>query len=332
MGKLPNPDLKELLGCIEASPEVIVPPAAGYDSGVHILNDDEYLVISTDPCIGVPEEWFGWLLVHYAASDVALFGARPEFCTIVLLGPPATHVKVFQKVMKQACAAAKDLRMTIITGHTGTYDCFTTLVGACTAYGAVKKEKLITPGGAQAGDAVICTKPIGLETVVNFAMTRRALAEHLFTAERADTLQGMTYMQTCVTEAALLARVGGVHAMHDATEGGLVAALNEMAENSNLGFTVDLEMLPILEEARILQTRFHLTQNELLAMSSTGTLLAAVDPKNEAEVLRKLGNANTSARSIGTFTQNRRRVLRHRERTMRFPRDAEDPYAKVVLK
>lgn len=332
MGKLPNPDLKELLRCIEASPEVIVPPAAGYDSGVHILNDEEYLVVSTDPCIGVPEEWFGWLLVHYAASDVALFGARPEFCTIVLLGPPTTHVRIFQKVMKQVCTAAKDLKMTIITGHTGTYDCFTTLVGTCTAYGAVKKDKLLTPGGAQAGDAVICTKPIGLETVVNFAMTRRALAETLFTVERADALQGMTYMQTCVKEAALLARVGGIHAMHDATEGGLVAALNEMAENSNLGFTVDLEALPILEEARILQTRFHLTRNELLAMSSTGTLLAAVHPKNEAEVLRKLRDTNTPARSIGTFTQSRKRVLQHRERTMRFPRDAEDPYAKVMLK
>ena len=67
-------------------------------------------------------------------------------------------------------------------------------------------------------------------------------------------------------------------------------------------------------------------------MSSTGTLLAAVDPKNEAEVLRKLRNAKMSARSIGAFTQSRKRVLQHQDGKMRFPREAEDPYARIMLK
>ena len=45
----------------------------GYDAGVHRLGD-KYVVVAADPCTGVPEEWFGWLLINYAASDVALFG------------------------------------------------------------------------------------------------------------------------------------------------------------------------------------------------------------------------------------------------------------------
>ena len=84
MGKLDSEELKKLLSCIRKDPRVVVPPMPGYDAGVHLIGD-KYLVVATDPCIGVPEEWFGWLLIHYAASDVALFGAKPEFCTVTLL-------------------------------------------------------------------------------------------------------------------------------------------------------------------------------------------------------------------------------------------------------
>ena len=52
-------------------------------------------------------------------------------------------------------------------------------------------------------------------------------------------------MQSCVKEAMQLAEIGGVHAMHDATEGGFVAALNELAEASKVGFRVDWEKIPV---------------------------------------------------------------------------------------
>ena len=85
MGKLSNKDLKKLLNCIKKDQRVVVSPQLGFDAGVHRLDNDRYLVVSTDPCIGVPEEWFGWLLINYVASDVALFGAKMEFCTVNLL-------------------------------------------------------------------------------------------------------------------------------------------------------------------------------------------------------------------------------------------------------
>ena len=151
MGKLATENLKKLLSCIKKDPRIIVPPLPGFDSGVHLMGD-KYLVVSTDPCIGVPKEWFGWFLIHYAASDVALFGAKPEFCTINLLGSLATAPETFIKTMKQACEAADALRMAIVTGHTGTYEGLPTILGTCTAYGAIEKEKLITPNGAKPGD------------------------------------------------------------------------------------------------------------------------------------------------------------------------------------
>jgi len=332
VGKLPNEELKKLLKCIKKHPKVIIPPMPGYDSGVHRINENEYLVVSTDPCIGVPEKWFGWLLIHYAASDVALFGAKPEFCTITLLGAPSTEANVFTKVMKQVCAAAEELDMVVVTGHTGTYDGLSSLVGTCTAYGVVSKEKLITPGGAQSGDYIICTKQIGLETVVNFTLTHTALAESLFSTTRTRALKNWVNMQTCVKEAFLLAEVGEVHAMHDTTEGGLVAALNEMADSSSLGFTVDLEKIPVLEEMQILKRHFSLSEKEILSTSSTGTLLATISPEKKDQALRELRKHSVEASVIGSFTKGKKRLIQRGKEKRAFPKMAEDPYAKIMLK
>src|SRR4030067_164789 len=113
MGKLAAEELRKLLGCIRKDSRVVVPPMVGFDAGVHLIGD-RYLVVATDPCIGVPDEWFGWLLIHYAASDVALFGAKPEFCTVTLLGPIATKPQTFQTVMRQVCSAVNELNMAIV--------------------------------------------------------------------------------------------------------------------------------------------------------------------------------------------------------------------------
>jgi hydrogenase maturation factor len=117
MGKLETKDLKKLLSYIKKDSRMIIPPSPGFDSGVHLLGD-KCLVVSTDPCIGVPEEWFGWFLIHYAASDVALFGAKPEYCAINLLGPSITKPETFYKIMNQACKATEELGMAVVTGNT----------------------------------------------------------------------------------------------------------------------------------------------------------------------------------------------------------------------
>src|SRR3972149_1548163 len=291
MGKLSSEELKKLLSCIRKDPRVIVPPMPGYDAGVHLLGD-KYVVVATDPCIGVPEELFGWLLINCAASDVALFGAKPEFCTITLLAPLATKPDVFQSKMRQACSAADELDIAIVRGHTGTYDGLSKPVGVCTAYGTVAKEKMITPGKAKAGDLVMCTKAVGFETLINFSLTHKAFAKRLFGTQATEQLVKSVKMESCVNEALALAEIGGVHALHDATEGGLTNALNEVAEASRLGFRIEFEKLPITPEMNALQKRFGLSLEQMLSASSTGMIVAAVEQHAQTivgETLRKNG-------------------------------------------
>ncbi|MEM0313360.1 MAG: AIR synthase-related protein [Candidatus Bathyarchaeia archaeon] len=329
MGKLNDEELRRLISCIRKDRRVIVPPTPGFDSGVHWLND-KCLVISTDPCIGVPLEWFGWLLIHYAASDVALFGAKPEYCTINLLGPPSTRPETFYEIMRGACQAADELNMTIVTGHTGNYRGISSILGVCTAYGVIDKDKLITPGGAKPGDYILCVKPVGLESVVNFALTHKQLAERLFGVDRVRMFDRLITMQSCVREALLLAGTGGVDAMHDATEGGLISALNEMSEASGVGFHVEFESIPFAEGALTLRRHFGLSELQMLSMSSTGTVLAAVKAEAKEIVEHLLMQNKIEAKIIGIFTSDEQRVLIRNGRKESFPNKADDPYEMIL--
>ena len=329
MGKLSNKELKKILTCIRKDPRVIVPPTPGYDAGVHKLGD-KYLVVSTDPCIGVPEEWFGWLLVNYAASDVALSGAKPEFCTVNLLAPLATKPTVFQTIMRQVCAATNELDMAVVRGHTGTYDGLSKTLGVCTAYGTVAKEKLITSGNAKAGDLVMCTKAVGFETLINFSLAHKKLAKRIFGTQEAEKLMKLVKMESCVKEALALAEIRGVHALHDGTEGGLTSALNEVAEASSLGFRIEFEELPITAEMNALQKSFGLSLEEVLSASSTGMIIAAVEKQAQTAVVEALRKHSIPASFIGTFTKSKERVLMWSSGSTRFPLVADDPYGRIL--
>jgi hydrogenase expression/formation protein HypE len=328
MGKLSSEELKKLLSCIKKDSRVIIPPMLGYDSGVHLI-DGKYMVVASDPCTGVPEEWFGYLLINYAASDVALSGAKPEFCTINLLAPKTTKPETLQKIMKQTCLAADELEIAIVRGHTGMYDSLTGLLGVATVYGATQLEKLITSANAKPGDLILCTKPLGLETVTNFSLIQKKLAQELFGAEQQEKLFRQVRMQSCVREAQQLA--GDVHAMHDATEGGFTSALNELAEASGVGFRVNWEKIPLSMELRTLQNYFNLSDDQLLSISSTGTILAAVDAFSAQEKVKAtLRQSGLSGRFIGEFTENKEKVLVRNVQEVPFPQVANDPYDRIL--
>jgi len=329
LGKLSTEELQKLLGCIKKDTRIVVPPLPGYDSGVHFLGD-KCMVVSTDPCTDVPEEWFGWLLINYPASDVALFGAKPEYCTINLLGPPRTKPELFEKVMNQVCDAANELNMVVVTGHTGTYESVKKMVGVCTAYGTVKKEKLIMPCNVESGDLILQVKEVGLELLTNFSYLKNDLAKKLFGISKTNRLMELIKMQSCVYEAMHLVEIGGVNAMHDATEGGFVAAINELADASELGFQLERKKMLIRPETKTLQNHFGLSENEIFSMSSAGSMLVAIDPKEKDNVRKKLGKKDILSSFVGEFTKSKKRIIFENNKKTVFPQVAVDPYNKIL--
>jgi hydrogenase maturation factor len=233
--------------------------------------------------------------------------------------------------MVQASAAARELKIDIIAGHTGNYSSISQTIGICTVAGFVKKENLVIPTNSKPGDLILIVKPLGLETLTNFTFTDHEKSRILFGKKKAQSLRAMVHSQTCVDEALMLAKHDGLHAMHDMAEGGLITALNEMADLSNLGFEIFYENLPIMEGMRKLREHFRLSIVETLSTSSTGCLIASISPDNKEEIIGELNKKGLANEIIGKFSKKKDRFINIKNRKIRFPKKAKDPYSKIIV-
>ena len=309
LGKFSTDDLQEILTCIASDPDVIIPPKPGFDAGVFSLDSERCIVIATDPCIGVPEKWFGWFMVHFACSDVALFGIPPRVCSVNILAPDGSSKDLFKRIMNQVCQATNDLGVTVITGHSGTYPGISDLTGTCTAMGIGLKSDLITPTNVRLGDKIFVTKSLGLEVLINYSFLKEKDAIKLFGNSKVRNFQNMVKAQSCVEDALTLNQLKVVSAMKDITEGGLNVALNEFADASNLGFRISLDDLPISEEFSILAREFGLSQNQILGTSSAGVIVGTITPSKEKEFLTGIEKYSIPAKIIGEICEPQTRVL-----------------------
>ncbi|MGQ9780021.1 MAG: thiamine-phosphate synthase family protein [Bacillota bacterium] len=282
-----------------AAPEVVVGPRMGVDAAV-LRFGDRYLVVAEDPIFPGPTmspEDFGWITVHIGASDVAVMGVRPQYLTYSLLLPPGTPEDYIERLMKSIDDAARELGIAIVGGHTGFYSAvIVPTVGGITVWGT--GEKVITPAGARVGDAIIITKGAAVEAAAIFAgeLGERLLAEGVPPAlvERA----GKRMREMSVVEDALLAaRLPGVHAMHDATEGGLARGLWEVAEASGVGLRVERAAVPVPEDIAAVCRCFGLDPYEII---SEGTLIVACDPAEKDALLDLFRRHGIVAAAVGT--------------------------------
>ena len=232
--------------------------------------------------------------------------------------------------MCQICKAADELNIAIVRGHTGMYDSVSDMLGIATVYGAIQLDKLITPANAKPGDLIFCTKPLGLETIINFSIARKQDAQKIFGGQQQEVLSKQVHMQSCVREALALAKTNVVSAMHDATEGGFVACLNELAEASAIGFVVEWNRIPVTKETLLIKGHFGLDDDQMLSMSSTGTIIGAVNPDSEEEIRKVLRSKGLSASFIGSFTENKQRAIIKKEQKEPFPQISNDPYDLII--
>jgi hydrogenase maturation factor len=93
---------------------------------------------------------------------------------------------------------------------------------------------------------------------------------------------------------------------------------------------VEWHKIPDIAELWTLQRHFGLSENQLLAMSSTGTILGAVEPQAKSEVTDTLGKLGLTACFIGEFTENPKRVLIKGGVVSAFPSIADDPYTMMM--
>lgn len=286
-GKLPLELLVELLrSCPAQDPRVVVGARAGEDAAI-IDWGDRFLVAKSDP-ITFATERIGWYAVHVNANDVATRGARPRWLLVTLLLPEGKATfALARSIMEQIGAAAQELDITVVGGHTEvTYGLDRPLVVGH-MLGEVARDRLVTTGGIRAGDEILLAGGVAVEGTAliarEFADRAQALgvdAETLAVARGYLDDPGISVVQA----AHLAAQAARVHAMHDPTEGGLATGLHELAWAGDVGLDVYAETILVLPACRRLCAAFGL---DPLGLIASGALLVAVAPED----MRAVGEA-----------------------------------------
>src|SRR5690606_15973947 len=107
------------------------------------------------------------------------------------------------------------------------------------AMGLIHPDRILTNGGARAGDRLILTKGLGVG-VLSAAFKKGDLSEAGYAALVASTIQ----LNTLGTE---LPAVAGVHAVTDVTGFGLLGHGLEMARGGGVDLEISAEAVPLLD-------------------------------------------------------------------------------------
>jgi hydrogenase expression/formation protein HypE len=306
-GKIPRIHLQRLimpyLGAEDES--IVVGPKVGFDACV-LKVGDRHIVGATDPTCGVPLSHHGYFAFHYAASDVSVFGARPRWLIHTLLYPEGTSTETVESITKQLHEECVKWGVGILGGHSGAYENIRRVTSVSTVIGEVLGNELVLPSGAEAGDTILLTKGLGLETAVVAASVRPEISSHVG-EDAASRISARLKELTCVEEALALSAEGLVHAMHDVAEGGLSTCLHELGDSSDLGFVVEEEAVLFPDDA---QAMLRALKFDPYSCSSTSSLSAAVPQESVRRALEVLEGFGLEARVIGHFLEGEQRIIR----------------------
>jgi hydrogenase maturation factor len=297
-GKIPIQILKEVvfknLGAKRS--QVVLGPSAGIDGAVVDIGNNS-IIASMDPITGALER-IGWLAVNVNANDIATFGVEPAFLLSCILLPETAEREIVETISNQMDKAAKNLRIAIVGGHCEVTPGLTNPVVIGCTIGVTEKGNYVTAGGAKTGDKLILTKNAGIEGTAILASDREnQLKKALDTRVLNDAKK--FYKKISVVKDALTAfKTGGVHAMHDPTEGGIAGGIHEMADASRLGVRIFEGKIQIRPETTMICEFFQIDPLQLIA---SGSLLIAAKPDLTEKVMSALKKNMVEAAIIGEF-------------------------------
>jgi len=285
----------------QADARVLVGPKIGEDAAV-IDFGDRVFVTHSDPITGAIED-IGSLAIKVSTNDVASRGARPRWITAVIFLPEGSSLGLLRTIMEQMDSEAKRLGVAVVGGHTEITPGINRPVLVVTAMGEAPRDRYVTSSGAGKGDLVIMTKGAAIEGTAIFASEMRERLEERLGADLVERARRFFDDISIAKEASAAMEVGGVTAMHDATEGGIAGALQELAIASNLGLIAYEERIFVRPETEAI-CRF-LGADPMRTISS-GTLIIAAKAGAAQSIVDRLASDGVRAFVIGEFTDRER--------------------------
>ncbi len=222
-------------------PDLLVGTETGDDAAVYRLNDRVALIMTVDffpPITDDPYE-FGAIAAANALSDVYAMGGKPLVALNIVGFPAALDKAILGEVLRGGYAKTAEAECLIVGGHT--VDDPEPKYGL-SVVGIVEPGRQITNAGAQDGDALVLTKPLGTGIITTAGKQGRV---------DPATLQGaVTAMATLNRAAAQAMTKVGVHACTDITGFGLLGHLKSMVKGSGVSARVWLSQTPTLPGTR----------------------------------------------------------------------------------
>ena len=300
IGKIPPEILERIVlnpiidGTVKRK-DVILRPKTGEDC-CGVAFEDEICLLSADPITGAGAD-IGYLAVQINCNDIFSSGGEPVGILLTVLLPLGSDETILKEIMDGALRGARELGIEILGGHTEVSDALCKPLISATVVGKTKNRKVISTGGGKIGQDVVMSKWAGTEgTAIVATEYEEILLAKGMKKELIENGKSMKKFLS-VGKESMIAMEHGVSAMHDATEGGILGAVWEMAECANLGISIIKESILIREETRQICKMGNI---DPLRFISSGTMIMIVD--DGAGLVKKLEGEGIAGAVIGKVT------------------------------
>lgn len=284
------------------------------DAGIYRLSEELALVTTADfitPPVNDPFV-YGQIAAANALSDVYAMGGQPKVCLNLLCFPSKLlpHNDL-EQIIAGALSKITEAGAVLAGGHSVEDD---EPKFGLSVVGLVHPDKFWTNGGAQPGDGLVLTKPLGSGVLFN-ANLKRWVTE--------SAMQRCIEALICLNkDAADIMKKYDIHAVTDVTGFGLGGHGLEMAKASNVRLRLKMADLPLFDEAIAMydkgmstgvnshnekligasveyEKKFSASQKQMILDPQTsGGLLAALPADQAAELVKELAQIPTPAAVI----------------------------------
>lgn len=304
---------------VSSDPRVLSDHSTSDDAAVYVLNEDTALVHTIDffsPVVDEPYH-YGAIAAANALSDIYAMGAVPLFA-LNIVGFPSSRLpmEVLAEILRGASDKCREAGIEILGGHT--VDDNEPKFGLAVS-GTVHPGKVIRNNGAQPGDAIILTKPLGTGIITT------GIKRKLTSPEAAEA--AIEWMLQLNRDAAEAMKKFPVTSCTDVTGFGLLGHLAEITRASGVEAEIKASAVPLMEQVKELAdmdiipggTRNNLSYLEpliewdrglgvaekmiLCDAQTSGGLLFTVPKTCTVKLLHEFSDAGISkAREIGKIT------------------------------
>jgi len=299
-------------------PQVLVGLDGPDDAAVYQLNSEQAIVSTIDffpPVVDDPYT-FGVIAAANALSDVYAMGGEVLFALNLAAFPDDLDRAILSEILRGGAEKVREAGAIITGGHTVSdkepkYGLAVT--------GLVHPAHILTKGGAQPGDLLVLTKPLGVGLITTALKRGQADPAHVAAAVQS--------MSTLNRHASHLAQRFAAHACTDITGYGILGHGLEMTNASQVMFRLRFDDIPLLPGAMkyaeqaifpggLYRNREHVLPSVRFAdrltaaqrailfdPETSGGLLIALDPAQARSVVAQAEVDGLDARLIGEVVE-----------------------------